>query len=170
MRKDLTFDSKLSDIGIVLYGLVISFGKFVKFYVKKTHGSESQPTELRPNAFQMLMSSQARINSSARYPPSVSNPRNKKDELNNAVIAFFKRENATFTSSEVKHGIATTTVKTLTEILWYIDGHHHTLAERSCDIPVTFKEFTNYNRPDLHRHRKRSSVPLSGTVLHIQVC
>ena len=30
----------------------------------------------------------------------------------------------------------------LCDVLWYIDGHHCKLAERSCTVPVVFKQFS----------------------------
>jgi len=46
-----------------------------------------------------------------------------------------------------------------------VDGAHDTLAERACGVPGVFKKFTNNNRPDLSKHRKRSAVSLSRDVL-----
>jgi len=79
--------------GIILNVLVASFGKYVKFNVQK--GSTQQPLSLgQLNAFQAfkLMTSQARLGTQT-FPPSVAHPRNKKDELYNNIIRFFRTEN-----------------------------------------------------------------------------
>ena len=52
------------------------------------------------------------------------------------------------------------------EILWYIDGHHHLLSERSTvSVPSVFKQFQGYNKPELSKHRKRSQSNLSSITL-----
>jgi hypothetical protein len=45
--------------------------------------------------------------------------------------------------------------------LWYIDGHHASLASRSCPVPPFFSRFVGYNKPELSKHRKRSISNLS---------
>ena len=47
----------------------------------------------------------------------------------------------------MERGTAGTTVLVLRNALWYIDGHHYKLAERSCRVPVVFKQFSEYNVP-----------------------
>ena len=36
----------------------------------------------------------------------------------------------------VAHGVADNSVKMLTDVLWYIDGQHTKVSERSCGVPV----------------------------------
>ena len=62
-------------------------------------------------------------------------------------------------------GVANNTVSVLRDVLWYIDGHHSKLAERSCGIPVVFKQFTSFNVPERSEHRKRTNTSLSADVL-----
>ena len=95
-------------------------------------------------------------------PLLISQPRNKKDELHNAVIQFLEKDSLTWTSSEVDCGLANMTMKTLTDVLWYVDGHQSKLSERSCGLPPLFEEFVGYNKPEMAKHRKRSSTTLSG--------
>ena len=140
--------------------LVTSFGRYIKFYVHKESASQCPPSVERPNAFQILMSSQAR-KSTQTLPSCVAEPRNKKEELHNAIIGFFQAENLAWTPSEVDVGVAATTVKVLTDTLWYIDGHHSKLSERSCDVPVIFQQF----KPEMSKHRKRSMSSLSGDLV-----
>ncbi len=97
-----------------------SFGKYVRFYVKKDDepSSVSTPPPQLPNAFTILMA-----------PPA----RNKKDELYNAIIDWVEEEGLAWSPSiECKTGL--NTVRTLCDVLWYIDDHYSTLAERSCTI------------------------------------
>ena len=56
-------------------------------------------------------------------------------------------------------------MKVLTDALWYIDGHDSKLSERSCEVPVIFKQFSGFNKPEMSKHKKRSVSSLSGDVL-----
>ena len=99
----------------------------------------------------------------AVVPWHYRSPRNRKDELSNAIIAFFfKMEQLCWTSSEVAHGVARNTTRMLTDALWFLDGHQATFHDRSCDIPVVFDQFTIFNCPELSKYRKRCSVSLSS--------
>ena len=69
------------------------------------------------------------------------------------------------------NGTAYTAVCKLRDALWYIDGHHLTLADRSCHVPQVFKGFVDYNIHESLKHRKRSSLSLCVATLksHLQV-
>ena len=101
-----------------------------------------------------------------KLPSCVVKPRNKKDELYSADIGLFQAENFRWTPSEVNIGIAASTVKTLTDTLRYVDGYHNKLSERSCEIPVIFKQFSDFSKPEVSKHKKRSNLSLQGDVLH----
>ena len=57
-------------------------------------------------------------------------------------------------------------VKVLTELLWLIDGHHGSLKDQSCPVPVVFSSYTGYNVPEYSKHRKRSIGNLSAESLN----
>ena len=129
------------------------FGKYVRFYVKKDDepSSVSSPPVQLPNAFTILM---AHRSPSRTLPPRIAPARNKKDELHNAIIDWLEKEELAWSPSiECKTGF--NTVCTLCDVLWYLDGHYSTLAERSCTVPLVFHQFSGYNRPELSKHRKR---------------
>ena len=47
-------------------------------------------------------------------------------------------------------------LRALRDALWYVDGHHDTIAEKAPKIPEVFaKKFVGYNCPESHKHRKR---------------
>ena len=46
--------------------------------------------------------------------------------------------------------------------LWYVNGHHHTFADRYHPIPSLFEGFTGYNTPELS---KRSHANLNADTL-----
>ena len=63
-------------------------------------------------------------------PPLIFQPHNKKDELYNAIIKFLKKNGLAWASSKVDCGVASTTVKTLTDVLRCVDGHHSKFYDR----------------------------------------
>jgi len=101
---------------------------------------------------------------SVKYPDKVL-ASNKKDELFNAILDWFMKDSLCWHPDEVQNGTAINTIKTLRDVLWYIDGHHSTLEERSCFIPSVFKPFVGYNQPERSKHRKRLSTSLSSDIL-----
>lgn len=44
-------------------------------------------------------------------------------------------------------------MRALRDALWYVDGHFHTLREAT--LPLNLANFSEYNRPELSKHRKR---------------
>ena len=85
--------------------------------------------------------------------------RNSKDRLYNDILKFLEVRSIKC-SSDTKTSVEKL-VHTLMEILWYIDGHHHLLSERSTvSVPSMFKQFQDYNKPELSKHRKRSQSNL----------
>ena len=50
--------------------------------------------------------------------------------------------------SEISSGTAANCVSKLRDALWYIDGLHDTLNERSCKIPEVFSQFIRYSKPE----------------------
>ena len=63
------------------------------------------------------------------------------------------------------NGKASNAISTLRDALWYIDGHHQTLADRSCHVPHVFSAFVEYNSPEKSKHKKRSSSSLCADTL-----
>lgn len=147
-----------------MISLVASFGKYIKFYVNK---EASLPPPPPLNAFSIMMSAQRQM--CRTLPPLIPQPRNKKEELHNAIIQLLEKDGLAYTSSEVDCGVAGTTVKTLTDVLWYVDGHQSKFSDRGCYIPPLFEAFAGYNKPELTKHRKRSSMTLSGKCM-FHVC
>ena len=145
---------------------VSAFGKYVKFYETKQaavgQATAVEQSSVPRNAFTVLMaSSQARS-----IRPSKTSPiRNKKDSLYNVILDWIEKEGLFWKSGEVEHGTASTAIHTLQDVLWFIDGHHRTLTERCCHVPSVFSEFVGFNRPELSRHKKRSSSSLSCDLL-----
>ena len=156
-------------IGVSLIALAASFGHTLKYYVKMEDEVARRPTAA-VNAFSVLMSSQRQISNQAGFLAPIENPRNKKEELRNAVLKFFEQEHLCWTPSEVANGVAMNTLRILTDVLWVLDGHQATLRERCCVIPVIFNQFANFNRPELSKQRKRSNSSLSSMCIGVNMC
>ena len=56
-------------------------------------------------------------------------------------------------------------VNTLTDVLWYIDGHQEALRARTCHIPAEFEIFVGFNNPEKSKHRKKEYTNLQNRVL-----
>ena len=56
-------------------------------------------------------------------------------------------------------------LKKLFDTLWYINGHHQTIAEHATKIPTLFSAFSGYNCPEKHKHRKRTLENLRASEL-----
>ena len=80
--------------------------------------------------------------------------RNKRHKLYNNIIMFRTSRGLTFKTDEVDTS-SVKLVRLLCDILWHIDGHHHVFQLRSLPLPVEFQSFSNYNVPELSKHRKR---------------
>ncbi len=136
-------------------------GKFIKYYVKAYECSNQvqQPQETETetiNAFEVMMSASAM----PTHPPMTS-ARNSKDRLYNDILLYVQSRSLAWDCSEVRSGIAARCLTTLRDALWYIDGMHDTLNERSCNVPAVFDQFGGYNTPQQHKHRKRMCHSMS---------
>ena len=83
-----------------------------------------------------------------------------------AIVTFEKE--LKWNASEVERGTAGNTVLVLRDTRWYVDGHYCKLAERSCTVPIVFKQFSDYNLPQMSKHRKRVNTSLSAQILRSQ--
>ena len=88
---------------------------------------------------------------------------NKKDKLYNDLLKLADQRGLKLPHSDVESGKRY--FVTLTSILWYLNGHHTSLADRGCKIPELFKTFQGYNMPQLSKHRKRQHVNVSSEKL-----
>lgn len=82
--------------------------------------------------------------------------RSKKMALKRDVIQWLTKKKVGW-SSDIVTTVGLGFVNTLTNSLWYVDGHHHTIESRACQFPVEFKEFQGYNKPEVTKHRRRDA-------------
>ena len=122
------------------------FGSFVKFVVTV-------------NLLECgLQSEQLRLESEpSNGLPAFLKEKTRKDRLYNEIIKFLANNNVGWCDPEFGKPF----ICDLSNVLWYIDGHHEVLASRSCPIPSLFKSFVGFNKPELSKHRKRSISNMS---------
>ena len=81
--------------------------------------------------------------------PCIANVQNNKDRMYNDMASLIQ-------GSIISNGIAARYESTLRDA-----GMHNMLNERSCKISTVFSQFTRYNKPESHRHRKRTIPSMS---------
>lgn len=153
---------------------VISFlGIFIQFHVssheecKAKNLLESAGTSTgspnivnQANAFSVLMNASKRAD---HLPPSFAGQTNKI-KMKNDILGMLKKNNVGWTAINAP-SIGTQFVNTVAECLWLLDGNHHTLASRGYAIPKIFEVFSDYNKPETHKHKRRHAESLSASLL-----
>ena len=144
-----------------------TFGKFVKFFVNPQETNQSSACEVTyvskaPNAFQVLIASQKK-----RVFLEPIDEKTKKDKLYNDLVQLMKARGLKLGISQDEMDFGTRFLKCIQDILWYIDGAHQLLSQRSRGVPEVFSNFTGYNIPEKSKHRKRSLTNFSSDQLNI---
>ncbi len=163
--RDMLLDR--ADPDMSLAPIVIQFGKFLKILVTLRDDAvdgniATQSEEAGPSAFDVMR--QAQREKSRARTPSLTQERNRKDKLYNAVIENLKSRGLQWRSDEVE-SIGVNFVKSFTEVLWYIDGHHATFSSRGYQIPPCFADLQGFNVPEVSKHRKRAACNMSAATL-----
>ena len=126
-------------------GVCLIFGLFVKFVVLL---SECEPIE-----YELLPKRQKLNGDTPNGLPSALRENTRKDKLFNELLKFLEGKEVGWNDPEV---YGKPFLLDLCSVLWYLDGHHEVFASRSCPIPMLFKSFAGFNKPELSKHRKRS--------------
>ncbi len=147
------------DTNLLVLPVLNSFGRFLKYYV-------DIPED--PSSLSGAIISSGPIDSTVT--PNLTfvtavNVRNKKDQLYNDLINLFISHNALLEEDEVMP-LGKELVKTMCNILWYVDGYHSVFAERAIPVPTLFRQFSGYNVPHLSKHRKRRTLNISSDQLN----
>ena len=144
------------DIGLQVLPVLHSFGRFLKYYV------EIQEDPIIPNDTVSVGSIDGVCRLAFVSPVMV---RNKKDQLYNDLIDLFVSHNALLRENEVVP-FGKELVTCLRDVLWYVDGYQAVFAERAIPVPNLFQRFTNYNLPQMSKHRKRRTANISSDQLN----
>ena len=146
--------------GHVLHKQLLHYS--IKEY-SSVHPISPTHTHTQRNAFEIMMSAQRELDRKC-MPDFIEEPRTNKQRLWNDVIKFLQGNSCKWKSAEVQ-SLGFNFVQALTDALWLINGQHNVLMRQGYSIPVTFKDFVNYNCPELHKHRKRERGNMSISVL-----
>ena len=146
----------LVDVTLPLVTVVNSFGPFLKYTVNIDSVTGTLSTTLQIN----------NTSNNEYTPPIFIEPireRTKKDKLFNDLIQFFNSSSVSLNTSELPMGKRLVTV--MRDIFWHTDGHQHVFQQRAQPIPSVFESFTDYNNPELSKHRKRLTKNMSSDSL-----
>ena len=135
--------------------VMMQFGKYMKVLVVlgETNREQACTSIVRRNAFEVMTMAQKQA--SQKRIPQVLEERNRKDKLYNHLQSYCEKKELTWKAEEV-NTLGVSFLKSLCDVLWYIDGHQHVFASRGCPIPDVLAEF-HYNTPELSKHRKRAA-------------
>jgi hypothetical protein len=115
-------------------------------------------TNTFPNAFSIMAASQRRLQLGDNGLPFPEKVKDGRDRLYNDLISLMREMGVKWSDPGV-FGVAF--LKNLRDVLWYIDGHHDTIAAKVHPVPQVFAKFNGYNCPQAHKHRKRTKGNLS---------
>ena len=111
----------------------------VTFHLAEVERGAGSSDSSRPNAFQILMSSQRRV----ELPKKVDTPR-ADQRMYNDIIDLLASWNIGW-SPDTVDTIGKRCVKVLCGALWYLDPHHGHFGDRSLVLPACFEKFQGYN-------------------------
>ena len=140
--------------GITARDAIEFAGKFIRYCVKARDAylaASSKVTRGSSDAFSVLMSSKREF----QFVQRVCSPRNKKEELANAVSSWLESNGVAFQPTDVETK-GKCLLNTLADALWMIDGHLETFASRSHAIPPEFARFSGYNVPEASKHKRKT--------------
>ena len=138
------------------------FGGYVKMIVEVADTNNDPEPAMLPNAFSILMASQRRLQLGDNGLPFPKTVKDGRDRLYNDLLILFREMGIKWNDPGV-NGVPL--LKCLQKVLWYIDGHHDTIAEKAPKVPAEFARFNGYNCPTTHKHRKRLLSNLSRSEL-----
>ena len=98
------------------------------------------------------------------FPSDVAMNRSKKECLKKDVLMMLQDKGLGWTTFSLP-SVGENFVNTLTNSLWYLDGHYRALEDRFCHVPSIFKLFEGYNTPEKSKHRRKDAANLSAAIL-----
>ena len=144
--------------------VVSSLGQYIDFAVSKLVADGTEPLQSPParDAATVLMQS-SRSTCCLPKEWTIVSP-NKKLELKNNIIGFLAKNKLGWSASYAEQ-CGKAFVNILSDVLWYIDGNHHTLKDRGHGVPSLFEAFQGYNRPEISKKRRIDSSKLQSSSL-----
>ena len=141
-------------------------GKFIRYRVEPSDVhlfTSTTATREGQDTFSVLMCSQQQV----QFVHRVSSPKNKKEELVNAIYHFLARKGGSRVSTDRRGNKGMCLLSTLTDSLLVIDGYCQTLTDRSYSVPAEFTCFSGYNVPEASKHKQKT---LEYTAVEVNAC
>ena len=107
-------------------------------------------SRISTNAFSILMAAQRSLHDLEKSGLPQTITERTQDRLYNDLIQFSKELGLKWRDPS---SVGASFLKKLTNILWYIDGHHDVIGEVKQDTDL-FTKFNGYNCPQASKHRK----------------
>ena len=152
----------VTSVSQTVCGVCGQFGNYIKFIVEVSDEPEPGQPDMLPNAFSIMMASQRRLQLGDNGLPFPKVVKDSRDRLYNDLITLLRGMGISW-NDPLSNGVPL--LQCLQKVLWYIDGHQDTMAEKVPKIPDVFSQFTGYNCPTAHKHRKRLIGNLSRSEL-----
>ena len=133
-------------------------GAYIEFCVNKLDKIDCERTSDTPkrNAFQLMMNYDREL----KCLPEPYEENDNKKKVKNIVREMLKSSDVGW-SRDAVNVYGTPLINVIANCLWYLDGHHETLAGQSCSVPAELSHIQGYNKPESHGHTCKSSSPLT---------
>ena len=79
-----------------------------------------------------------------------------RSKLHTHLLSYCEKQEVLWKPDEI-NTIGVNFLRSVCDVMWYIDGHHHVFTNRGCPIPDVFDQFQGFNTPHLSKHRKRTT-------------
>ena len=135
------------DCEVILEDAIL-IGNYITFYVSTDLEEKYTPNlQSKPNAFTILMNKD-----------KTSLPAREQNAMNNKNLDLIGSNQINFSSGEEL-------VAALTDTFWYVDDIHKTLNDRSHSVPDMFLQFSGYNKPEVHKHNRKTTENMQSSNL-----
>ena len=118
-----------------------TLGPYIEFVVDKIKSLDSSGTNAPSCAFALMMV----VEKDRSKLPEMLKATDKKKEVKNKIHDLLSTNHVGW-SRDMVGTLGPQFINTLGECMWYIDGHHHTLNERACGVPVELSHLAGYNQ------------------------
>ena len=135
---------------------VKTLGPYIEFEVDKIESLETLGTNAPSCAFALMM---ALEKDRSQLPEKLKATDNKR-ELKNKIHELLSANHVGW-SRDMVSTLGAQFINTIGECMWYVDGHHTTLKERACGVPVELSHLSGYNCPEIHGHKRKTSLSLT---------
>ena len=131
-------------------------GPYIEFVVDKIESLDSSGINALSCAFAIMMA----VEKDRSKLPEMLKATDKKKEVKNKIHNLLSSNHVGW-SRDMVGTLGPQFINNLGECMWYIDGHHHTLNDRACGVPVKLSHLAGYHHPESHGHKCKSTESLT---------